>query len=245
MRRLPVLARWRSAGDRRRRMHLCELAATARPAPHRSRPAQSTGAPAEATPYETTTIAAGTPTEVYALVAGGALRCWLGADGPLKATHVFHAEAAPPAEGGAAEIVLHERDPCLPGPAGPSRFPSLVCERSRGRARGHRHDQDRSPSERADGEGRRRMGEGRRGLSSSRVAPRPAAICGSGTKIREGQSAAQQPALSGHGTNCSQASVPVVLDARRTQSGQAEAIDRALPGQEFVHRQRVALAGLL
>lgn len=71
------------------------------------------GAAAERAPIETATIARGTPTEVYALVAGGVLRCWLGADGPLKATHVFHAEAAPPTEGGVAEIVLHERDPSL------------------------------------------------------------------------------------------------------------------------------------
>jgi hypothetical protein len=55
-------------------------------------------------------MAQGTPTEVYALVAHGALRCWFGADGPLKATHIFHADAASPTEGGAAEIVLHVRD---------------------------------------------------------------------------------------------------------------------------------------
>ena len=52
----------------------------------------------------------GTPTEVYALVARGALRCWFGADGPLKTTHIFHAEAAPPVQGGVTEIVLHERE---------------------------------------------------------------------------------------------------------------------------------------
>jgi hypothetical protein len=56
-------------------------------------------------------MATGTPTEVYELVARGALGCWLGPGGPLKASHVFHAEAKPPAEGGAAQIVLHERDP--------------------------------------------------------------------------------------------------------------------------------------
>jgi hypothetical protein len=78
--------------------------------------------PADGAPYETTAIAAGTPTEVYALVAGGALRCWFGAGGPLKATHVFHAEAAPPAQGGAAEIVLHERDPSLRDQRGPRAF---------------------------------------------------------------------------------------------------------------------------
>jgi hypothetical protein len=78
--------------------------------------------PAEATPYETTTIVGGTPTEVYALVASGALRCWMARDGPLKATHVFHAEAAPPAEGGAAEIVLHERDPAFRDQRGPRAY---------------------------------------------------------------------------------------------------------------------------
>ena len=73
-------------------------------------------------PVETATIARGTPTEIYALVAGGVLRCWFGADGPLKATHVFHAEAAPPTEGGVAEIVLHERDPSLRDQRGPRAF---------------------------------------------------------------------------------------------------------------------------
>ena len=52
----------------------------------------------EGAPVETAVVVPGTPTEIYTLVAGGALRCWFGADGPLKATHVFHAEAAPPAE---------------------------------------------------------------------------------------------------------------------------------------------------
>jgi hypothetical protein len=66
--------------------------------------------PAALAPLETATLVQGSPTEVYARVASGALRCWFGAKGPLKATHVFHAEAAPPSEGGVAEIVLHERD---------------------------------------------------------------------------------------------------------------------------------------
>jgi len=61
-------------------------------------------------PAEVVSIVPGTPTEVYALVARGAHRCWFGADGPLKPTHVFHAEADSPASGGTAEMVLHERD---------------------------------------------------------------------------------------------------------------------------------------
>jgi hypothetical protein len=60
--------------------------------------------------YETAVVVSGTPTGVYTVVARGVLGCWFGADGPLKATHVFHADAAPPATGGAAEIALHERD---------------------------------------------------------------------------------------------------------------------------------------
>ena len=63
--------------------------------------------------YEAAFITPGTPTGVYTLVARGALGCWFGAGGPLKATHVFQAEAEPPTKGGAAEIVLHERDVTL------------------------------------------------------------------------------------------------------------------------------------
>jgi hypothetical protein len=62
---------------------------------------------------ETTIIAPGTPTEAYTLVAHGALRCWFAPDGPLKKTHVFHAEADSPTQGGAAAIVVHERDVTL------------------------------------------------------------------------------------------------------------------------------------
>jgi hypothetical protein len=66
--------------------------------------------PAPSGPYEMAAIVSGTPTEVYTRVARGILGCWFGAGGPLKASHVFQAEAAPPAKGGAAEIVVHERD---------------------------------------------------------------------------------------------------------------------------------------
>jgi len=63
-------------------------------------------------------MVSGTPTEVYALVARGILGCWFGADGPLKGSHVFQAEADPPAKGGGAEVVLHERDHSLPDQRG-------------------------------------------------------------------------------------------------------------------------------
>lgn len=68
--------------------------------------------PANALP-ETRLIAPGLPTDVYALVARGALGCWFGADGLLKPTHVFQADAKPPSKGGDAEIVIHERDVTL------------------------------------------------------------------------------------------------------------------------------------
>jgi hypothetical protein len=59
---------------------------------------------------ESSTVVPGTPVEVYSLVARGALRCWFGADGPLKTTHIFHADAPSPGQRGATEIVLHERE---------------------------------------------------------------------------------------------------------------------------------------
>jgi hypothetical protein len=55
-------------------------------------------------------MVSGTPTEVFAQVARGVLGCWLAADGPLKASHVYRAEADPPAKGGAAAIIIYERD---------------------------------------------------------------------------------------------------------------------------------------
>jgi hypothetical protein len=59
---------------------------------------------------ETSTVVSGTPTGVFAEVARHALGCWFAVDGPLKATHVYRAEAEPPAKGGNAEILIHERD---------------------------------------------------------------------------------------------------------------------------------------
>jgi hypothetical protein len=69
--------------------------------------------PAPGGPYETSVIVSGTPTGVFAEVAQGTLGCWFGPGGPLKASHVYRAEAEPPAKGGDAEIVIHERDTTL------------------------------------------------------------------------------------------------------------------------------------
>jgi hypothetical protein len=71
---------------------------------------------------ETTIMIPGTPTEVYTLVAHGALRCWFAPDGLLKKTHVFNAEADSPTQGGAAAIVLHERDTTLSDQRGARAF---------------------------------------------------------------------------------------------------------------------------
>jgi hypothetical protein len=87
------------------------------PAPEAVRQSGSpSGAP---NAFETAFMAQGTPTAIYTLVARGALSCWLGAAGPLHESHVFSAEATPPNQGGAAEIVLHERDPSLRDQRGP------------------------------------------------------------------------------------------------------------------------------
>lgn len=50
------------------------------------------------------------PAEIYTRIAGGALGCWFGPTGPLKRTHIFHADVAPPSDNAGAEIVIHERD---------------------------------------------------------------------------------------------------------------------------------------
>jgi hypothetical protein len=71
---------------------------------------------------ETATIVPGTPTDVYTLVARGALRCWLGPDGPLHGTHDFEADAKPPSEGGLAHIIIHERDPTMGDQRGAQAF---------------------------------------------------------------------------------------------------------------------------
>lgn len=56
----------------------------------------------------------GTPADAYAILAHGALKCWFGAQGSLKATHAFHARVDPPSKGGTAEIVVAVRDPLQP-----------------------------------------------------------------------------------------------------------------------------------
>jgi hypothetical protein len=86
------------------------------PVPPRTEGVRPSGQPH---PFESAFIAEGNPTGLYALIARGALTCWLGAGGPLNGTHVFAAEAASPTQGGAAEIVLHERDRSLRDQRGP------------------------------------------------------------------------------------------------------------------------------
>jgi len=59
----------------------------------------------------------GSPTELYTRIARGAMACWFGTAGPLKGTHIYHAEAESPAQGGRSEIVIFERN--LADPASP------------------------------------------------------------------------------------------------------------------------------
>jgi hypothetical protein len=69
-----------------------------------------------------TFAAAGSPADVYVLVARGAMSCWFGATGPLRRSHVFMAEVDPPAKGGAALVTLHEKDVSLPDQRGVRAF---------------------------------------------------------------------------------------------------------------------------
>jgi hypothetical protein len=67
-------------------------------------------------------VVSGSPTDTYSALARGAHGCWFGANGPLKRSHVFHAEANPPAKGGAAEILVQERDALLSDQRGERAF---------------------------------------------------------------------------------------------------------------------------
>lgn len=73
---------------------------------------------AELTGKTSQTPIIGSPTEVYEHIARGALTCWFGSSGPLKADYVYHAEAEPAGKGGKAEIVIHERDRMSANPKG-------------------------------------------------------------------------------------------------------------------------------
>ena len=71
--------------------------------------------------------ASGTPDAVYAVIAQKAMRCWFGPDGPLKSSHIFHADVSPPSDkGSTADIVLHERDTTQPTPRGARAFRILL-----------------------------------------------------------------------------------------------------------------------
>lgn len=61
-------------------------------------------------------LVTGTPTENYTRVARGALTCWFGAAGPLKAAYIYHAEAEPASKGGASEIKIMTRDTAADDP---------------------------------------------------------------------------------------------------------------------------------
>jgi hypothetical protein len=60
----------------------------------------------------------GSPTQVYSRLARGAMACWFGHSGPLKADYVYHAQAEPASHGGKAQIVIHERDRQSENPRG-------------------------------------------------------------------------------------------------------------------------------
>jgi hypothetical protein len=56
--------------------------------------------------------------DTYARIARGANTCWFGANGPLRYTHIFHADAKPASKGGEVDITIHERVVGKPSPLG-------------------------------------------------------------------------------------------------------------------------------
>ena len=73
-------------------------------------------------PPSDTISSANPPTAAYSDIAQHALTCWVGLKGPLRETHIFHAEAASPTTGGAAEINIQERDRTAQHPWGARAF---------------------------------------------------------------------------------------------------------------------------
>ena len=78
-----------------------------------------------ATPGEPGRVS-GPPSEIYRLIASGSARCWFAPRSPLKTTHIFHADAEPPAKGGAVEVAVLARDLTAPKPWGPRAFRVLL-----------------------------------------------------------------------------------------------------------------------
>lgn len=68
--------------------------------------------------------------EVYSRIARGANACWFGPRGRLGRTHILHADAAPSMNGGAVEIVVHERASDQPKPWGYKAYRVQLVERA-------------------------------------------------------------------------------------------------------------------
>lgn len=66
--------------------------------------------------------------EVYSRIARGANQCWFGPRGRFGTTHILHADAAPSMNGGAVEMVVHERAVDQPKPWGYKAFRVLLSE---------------------------------------------------------------------------------------------------------------------
>lgn len=70
----------------------------------------------------------GPSSDIYGLIASGALTCWFAANGQLKKSHIFHADADPLAKGGAVEIAVMERDVAGPRPWGARAFKVALAQ---------------------------------------------------------------------------------------------------------------------
>jgi len=66
--------------------------------------------------------------EIYARIARGANACWFGPRGRLGRSYILHADAAPSMNGGAVELVVHERAIDQPKPWGYKAFRIQLTE---------------------------------------------------------------------------------------------------------------------
>ena len=147
---------------------------------------------ARSEPHETSALVSGTPTGIFAEVARGALGCWFAADGPLKTSHIYRAEAQPPAKGGDAEIVIYERDAATRDLRG-TRAHRVAFTAELASVRVTMTALRLEPKLAHDGYGCRELGQGRGELPAARCA----AAAGAAGGIQGGQDAKGQSAAKG------------------------------------------------
>ncbi len=121
------------------------------------------------------------PSEIYSRIARGAMACWFAPSGPLKQTHVFHADVAPPSANAGAEIVIHERDRAAPSPLSLRAYRILISRTPEGTAIAEENIKIPEPLATSMAEDIRRWAGGKPGCSTNTPSAWPVSDVQKGT----------------------------------------------------------------